>query len=109
MQVKLVSDMSGLRNGEPWPSIGETVDLTDDEANQMLINGSAVLPNQKHAFADARLAQKQAAEKKAEADNKAALDKAKADAKAAADKAAADQKALDDQAAADAKAAKAGA
>lgn len=108
MQVKLVGDMSGLRNGEPWPSIGDTIDLTDDEANQMLINGSAVPAGQKHAMADARFEAKKAADKKAEADLKAAVEKAKADAKAAADQAAADQKAADDQAAANAKAAKAG-
>jgi hypothetical protein len=108
MRVKLVSDMSGLRNGEPWPGPGEVVDLTEDEANNMLINGTAVMPDQKHA-ADARFAAKQAADKKAEVDRKAGIEKAKADAKAAIDKAAAEQKALDDQAAADKKAAKVGA
>lgn len=43
MRVQLNHDISGLRNGEPWPGRGGEIDLPDDEAEGMIANGSAVL------------------------------------------------------------------
>jgi hypothetical protein len=39
MRVRIEVDMSGTRNGIPWPSRGRIVDLPDDEARDMLHNG----------------------------------------------------------------------
>ncbi|WP_098010486.1 hypothetical protein [Streptomyces sp. sk226] len=44
MQVRMNVTVSGTRNGEPWPEIGEVVDLPDDEAKQLLDGGLAVKP-----------------------------------------------------------------
>lgn len=41
MKVRLVHDISGTRDGKPWPAAGGEVDLPDDEALVMLQNGSA--------------------------------------------------------------------
>lgn len=34
--VRMRQDISGLRDGEPWPRRGETVDLPDGEALDMI-------------------------------------------------------------------------
>jgi hypothetical protein len=96
--------MSGLRNGEPWPGPGEVMDLPEDEASQMLINGMAVGPDQKHPEADRRAAFRKYQEEQAKADQKAAVEQAKTDQKAAADRADADQKAAEARAEAERKA-----
>lgn len=36
MQVKVLIQPSGLRNGKPWPPRGGTIDLPDDEAVHMI-------------------------------------------------------------------------
>ncbi len=36
MRVKLLVDISGSRNGEPWPQRGEVMNLPDAEAVDML-------------------------------------------------------------------------
>ena len=36
MLVVMVAQMSGLRDGKPWPPRGHTVDLPDDEALRLL-------------------------------------------------------------------------
>jgi len=41
MKVRLVSAISGTRDGKPWPAAGEEIDLPDAEAVAMLQNGSA--------------------------------------------------------------------
>lgn len=41
MRVRLAVDMSGTRNGVPWPSRGRIVELDDDEALSMLQSGMA--------------------------------------------------------------------
>lgn len=41
MKVNLKVSVSGLRDGKPWPDRGETVDLPDDEAAQMIAAGQA--------------------------------------------------------------------
>ncbi|KPC73717.1 hypothetical protein ADL26_13375 [Thermoactinomyces vulgaris] len=41
MRVTMKVDLSGTRNGEPWPRRGETVDLPDEEAAQLCASGMA--------------------------------------------------------------------
>lgn len=42
MIVRLKGDITGTREGQPWPPRGSTVDLPDDEAAQLCANGMAV-------------------------------------------------------------------
>lgn len=39
MKIRMKVDISGTRNGEPWPAKGEIIDLPADEA-QSLIDGN---------------------------------------------------------------------
>jgi hypothetical protein len=41
MRVRLAVEMSGTRNGVPWPKRGTVVELPDDEAQDMLRAGTA--------------------------------------------------------------------
>lgn len=41
MRVTMKVDLSGTRNGQPWPRRGETVDLPDGEAAQLCASGMA--------------------------------------------------------------------
>lgn len=41
MRVKMKVQLSGTRNGKPWPSMGETLDLPAEEAAQMCASGMA--------------------------------------------------------------------
>lgn len=41
MKIRLTSDISGSRNGTPWPARGSVVDLPDDEGARMCRNGMA--------------------------------------------------------------------
>jgi hypothetical protein len=41
MRVKLKSDVSGTRDGQPWPARGEEVDLPDDEGAALCAAGMA--------------------------------------------------------------------
>lgn len=41
MRVKMKADISGSRNGRPWPRRGESVDLPDQEAAQLCAGGMA--------------------------------------------------------------------
>lgn len=36
MEIRLTTDISGLRDGVPWPKRGDTIDLPDDEAVELL-------------------------------------------------------------------------
>jgi hypothetical protein len=45
MQVKLIAQISGTRNGEDWPAPGELVALPDDEAASLIQNGFAIDPD----------------------------------------------------------------
>lgn len=101
----MVTEISGLRNGKPWPAIGETIDLPDDEAKALLLAEQVVPGDKKDDYADTKLAERQAAEQRELDDIKAAEEQAKVDAKVAADKAAAAAKAQEVKAAADKKAA----
>lgn len=42
MLVKMRAELSGLRNGQPWPPIGGVIELPDDEAATMCANGTAL-------------------------------------------------------------------
>lgn len=54
MKVKLRSEISGSRDGQPWPPPGSEVDLPQDEAVALLQSGSAVPVNQKDADVELR-------------------------------------------------------
>jgi hypothetical protein len=41
MQVRMLVDISGTRNGQPWPRIGGTIELPDDEAAGYVAAGLA--------------------------------------------------------------------
>lgn len=41
MKVRMRITISGSRDGEAWPKVGEVVDLPDDEAVEMLQKGHA--------------------------------------------------------------------
>jgi hypothetical protein len=41
MKVKLKVQLSGTRDGVPWPAIGSVVELPDDEARDMMASGVA--------------------------------------------------------------------
>lgn len=41
MRVTLTAPISGLRDGEPWPAVGESIDLPADEAEQLVRLGVA--------------------------------------------------------------------
>jgi len=42
MRVRLLVDVSGTRDGVPWPSRGNEMDLPDDEARQLVAATMAV-------------------------------------------------------------------
>ena len=41
MKIRMKADVSGSRNGQPWPARGETLELPDDEAANLCANGMA--------------------------------------------------------------------
>lgn len=41
MKVKMKVDITGTRDGKPWPGIGEEVDLPDDEGKDLCAAGIA--------------------------------------------------------------------
>jgi hypothetical protein len=41
MRVTMKTNITGYRNGEPWPGVGGTIDLPDGEAADMIANGYA--------------------------------------------------------------------
>lgn len=42
MRVRLLVEVSGTRNGQQWPPMGNEIDLPDDEARQMISAQQAV-------------------------------------------------------------------
>lgn len=42
MLVTMIGTISGSRDGEPWPLIGGSIDLPDDEAANLIANRMAV-------------------------------------------------------------------
>lgn len=87
--VALKVQISGTRNGEPWPEPGVPVDLPEDEAAHLVEVGIAdPVDVEPEPVKEPTAAEKKAAEKAAAAEQ-AAAEKQAADEKAAADKAAA--------------------
>jgi len=43
VRVTMKARITGTRNGVDWPAPGETVDLPQDEAEQLVANGLAVV------------------------------------------------------------------
>jgi len=41
MQIRMRVTLPGSRNGAPWPGKGETIDVPDDEAEQLIRYGAA--------------------------------------------------------------------
>jgi hypothetical protein len=41
MRVRMKVDITGTRNGEPWPAREETIDLPDEEARDLCASGMA--------------------------------------------------------------------
>lgn len=35
MKVRILVEISGLRNGSPWPAVGKTLDVPDHEGKQL--------------------------------------------------------------------------
>ena len=54
MKVRLTSEITGSRDGEPWPAAGEEIDLPESEALALLQNGSARAVNSKDADVELR-------------------------------------------------------
>lgn len=42
MLVRMIGDISGLRDGKPWPRRGHTIDLPEVEARDLLLSDMAV-------------------------------------------------------------------
>ena len=40
-KVKMLIKLSGTRNGEDWPNLGETLDVPKQEAESLIANGFA--------------------------------------------------------------------
>ena len=65
MRVTMRVPISGSRNGEDWPAVGETIDLPSDEAQHLCEAGLAVpaaAPEPEKAAAPKPRAKKPAAE-----------------------------------------------
>lgn len=46
-KVTLKGQISGTRNGKPWPKPGDTIDLPADEADSLIAQGMAEKPKSK--------------------------------------------------------------
>lgn len=49
MKVKMIASITGTRDGQEWPAAGETVDLPDAEARDLVAGGLAVELDKKTA------------------------------------------------------------
>lgn len=52
MQVKMIAQLTGTRDGEDWPRVGATIDLPDAEAADLIMNGYAIDPTDVEDDAD---------------------------------------------------------
>lgn len=68
MKVRVKVQPSGLLNTQPWPEVGETVDLPDAVAEAMIGAGAveAVKPEKKAAAKPAKVEKRPAAKKAVE-------------------------------------------
>ncbi|MGW4852219.1 DUF7302 family protein [Streptomyces sp. NPDC004288] len=53
MHIRMLTTLPGTRHGEPWPDKGTTVDVSDEEAEQLIRYGAAepVTPEPEHESA----------------------------------------------------------
>lgn len=49
MKIRLKTDITGSRDGQPWPTAGSEVDLPDSEAASLIQTGAAVPVNSRGA------------------------------------------------------------
>lgn len=49
MMITMRRQISGTRDGVDWPAPGESIDLPDDEAAQLIALGHAVVPGEEPA------------------------------------------------------------
>jgi hypothetical protein len=49
MKVKMIASITGTRDGHDWPAAGETVELPDAEARDLVASGLAVELDRKAA------------------------------------------------------------
>lgn len=42
MRVRLIFKLDGMRNGQPWPAVGGTIDVPMSEAVNLISHGYAV-------------------------------------------------------------------
>ena len=54
MKVVLTGDISGSRNGQPWPAAGSEMDLPDDEAYTLVQSGMARAVDSRNADIEKR-------------------------------------------------------
>lgn len=55
MRVRLLVSLSGTRDGVPWPTMGNTIDLPDAEARDM-IHAQQAIPDTGHRHAETAVA-----------------------------------------------------
>lgn len=41
MKIRMLGDVSGLRNGKPWPKRGTVITISDDEGEALCESGMA--------------------------------------------------------------------
>ncbi|HEY9351872.1 MAG TPA: hypothetical protein VIP28_01420 [Nocardioides sp.] len=41
MRIRMTVTLPGTRNGQPWPDKGQSIDVPDDEAEQLIRYGAA--------------------------------------------------------------------
>lgn len=46
-RIQMVAGISGTRDGQDWPAIGGTLDVSDAEAGELIASGLAVAAPQK--------------------------------------------------------------
>lgn len=73
VSVRMKTGITGYRDGQPWPAVGETIELPEAEAAGLVANGYAVLASDP----DTDAAQVEALAAEAEADRLDAEHKAK--------------------------------
>jgi hypothetical protein len=68
MKVVLKHDITGTRNGEPWPPAGSEIDLPEGEALPLLSSGAARAVNEKDADVETRVDLDEATERRVKHD-----------------------------------------
>lgn len=53
MLIRMKTNITGYRNGEPWPGPGELLECSDSEAADLIANGYAAATDSEETDADA--------------------------------------------------------